>query len=187
MTDAQLLVQPFPPEPPSVRAALNNLTQAQYGSDEDKERLGPPAALPRPWVPASCGPRLRTDTYQWLDSVADWLNHDYCWQRDRMIPACWPAHPHIVHELAMLAVMRRRAEHALEPQPMEDWHRYSLVQFHDRMTTRLGKDACDRNHDEWPGRTKHLQHQNEEAIDLRQSLIHHDHEYALAEHRHGEA
>ena len=62
----------------------------------------------------------------WLDDVVIWLNHEYVWDVVAMIPACWPKHPHLVHEIAVLADLRRRAGHALTGDALEEWHRYAL-------------------------------------------------------------
>ena len=47
-------------------------------------------------------------------------------------PACWPEHPHLVHDLAVLADQRRRAGPAITSDALEDWHRYALPAFLDR-------------------------------------------------------
>jgi hypothetical protein len=47
------------------------------------------------------------------------------------IPACWPQHPHLVHEIVVLADQRRRAGHALTSDASKEWHRYSLPAFID--------------------------------------------------------
>jgi hypothetical protein len=68
--------------------------------------------LPRPWEPATCRtPQLRRQLWLWLDAVVDWLLTDV-WEATDTIPACWPEHPHLVHQIAVLADQRRRAGHA---------------------------------------------------------------------------
>ena len=73
----------------------------------------------------------------WLDAVVDWLVTEYVWDVTDTIPACWPQHPHLVHEIAVLADQRRRAGHAFSSDALEEWHRYSLPAFTERMKTRL--------------------------------------------------
>ena len=58
-----------------------------------------------------------------------------------MIPACWPQHPHLVHEIAVLADQRRRAGHALTSDALEEWHRHNLPAFTERMKSRCGTTA----------------------------------------------
>jgi hypothetical protein len=40
-----------------------------------------------------------------------------------VIPGCWPQHPHLVHEIAVLADQRRRAGTARTSDVLEEWHR----------------------------------------------------------------
>ena len=122
--------------------------------------LGNHALLPRPWEPATCDdPGLRHELWQWLDAVVIWLNHDYTWdaQQGGMIPACWPQHPHLVHEIAVLADQRRRAGLAMTSDPLEEWHRYCLPSFTDRMRARL-RSHCEEDHTSWPARPRHNEH-----------------------------
>jgi hypothetical protein len=66
-----------------------------------------------PWEPATCRtPPLRQQLWLWLDAVVAWLVTDYVWEAADTIPACWRQHPHLVHEIAVLADQRRRAGHA---------------------------------------------------------------------------
>jgi hypothetical protein len=118
------LTQPAPS--PVVQHALNLLITAKTGTEEQKEQLGPTSELGRPWIPASCIPRLRRAVWMWMDDIAPWLNEQYGWRMEKLIPACWPLHPHIANELPVLACQRRTAELALDPHPLEDWHRYTL-------------------------------------------------------------
>ena len=113
--------------------------------------LGDIHELPRPWEPESCPPKLRGEIWAWLDQVVDWLNTDYCWDPDGLIPACWPHHPHLVHELAVLADQRRLAGQAFTSDLLEEWHRYTLPSFHDRLRSRL-RSHCDEATN--PGRRK---------------------------------
>jgi hypothetical protein len=105
-----LLVQPFPAPGQLVALAYRELERAANGSPEQIRALGDARLLPRPWEPASCGtPQLRQQLWSWLEAVVDWLVTEYTWEVADTIPACWPQHPHLVHEIAVLADQRRRA------------------------------------------------------------------------------
>ena len=94
-----------------VRAAADR-PFGRRGSQE--ARSAALSELARPWDPASCPPLLRKELWVWLDRVAGWFNHEYTWQADRVIPSCWPAHPHIVHETrrpGVPATVRRTRAH----------------------------------------------------------------------------
>jgi hypothetical protein len=160
MMDAQVLVDAFPmPAGSKLVQAFDNLYVAEWGTDAEKRALGNPAFLPRPWDPgAITDPQLRFETWEWLDDVVTWFNHDFVWNLNAgYLPPCWPEHPHLVHEIAVLADQRRRAGIALTSDLLEDWHRYAVPLFLDRMKTRV-HDACDTTHTEWPGRSKHTRH-----------------------------
>ena len=133
-----MVTRPFPQPGRLVAAAYRELVIAQYGTDEERAALGRIETLDRPWDPPSCRPAVRQQVWQWLDEVAAWVNHEYAWTVERLIPACWPAHPHLAHELAVLADQRRAAGQATGSDRLEDWHRYSLPMFADRLATRLG-------------------------------------------------
>ena len=113
-----------------------------------------PAELPRPWIPATCPPLLRKVIWQWLDDVAAWLNHEYCWPAKRTIPPCWAQHPHIAHELAVLAFLRNTAEAADSPAPLEEWHRNNWPLFMDRALVQLDS-GCGGQHTPWPAKSRH--------------------------------
>lgn len=154
------LVQPFPmPKTTSLIRAFDNLSLAAEGSDAQKRALGNPAALPRPWDPATItDPQLRYEAWLWLEDVVAWFNHEYVWNLGAgYIPPCWPRHPHLVHEIAVLADLRRQAGMALTSQPLEEWHRYAVPNFLERVKQRL-HDCCDTEHADWPGRTKQTRH-----------------------------
>jgi hypothetical protein len=104
-----LLVQPFPAPGQLVALAYRELDRAATGSPEQIRALGDARLLLRPWEPASCRtPQLRQQLWCWLDAVVDWLITEYVWEATDTIPACWPQHPHLVHEIAVLADQRRR-------------------------------------------------------------------------------
>src|ERR1035437_1684000 len=111
----------FPAPGPLVRLAYAELDLARSGTDDQKRALGKPSGLPRPWDPPSCPPALRSQVWAWLDQVAGWINHEYVWVPDRFISSCWPGHPHIAHELAVLADLRRTAGYALTSDALEQW------------------------------------------------------------------
>ena len=147
-TEPAPMIYPFPQPGKLVRLAYRELHTAVNGTPDHQKQLGNHALLPRPWEPATCGdPGLRHELWQWLDAVVIWLNHDYTWdaQQGGMIPACWPQHPHLVHEIAVLADQRRRAGLAKTSDALEEWHRYCLPSFTDRMRARL-RSHCDDGH-----------------------------------------
>ena len=143
------VVESFPAPPRLVAKAYSKLRVLQTGSDEEIRALGPLELLERPWDPDRCGPATRRQLWDWVDDVSAWLNHEYGWGVERLIPPCWPAHPHIAHELPVLADQRYTAGEAFHSGALEEWHRYSLPLFLERMITRLG-NRCVTRHDEWP-------------------------------------
>lgn len=151
----ELAVEPMPPPGRLVSLAYRELTVAANGSDEQKRALGPASALPRPWDPSTCHLQdLQGDLLDWLHRFVSWLNREHTWDYDAMIPDCWPHHPHLVREIALLADQRRRAGLALSSDQLEDWHRYGLPAFVERMRGRL-RSHCAEGHQPWPGRARH--------------------------------
>jgi hypothetical protein len=65
---------------------------------------------------------------------------EYVWDVGAMIPVCWPQHPHLVYEIAVLADQRRRAGHALTSDALEEC-RYNLPAFTERIKSRLRNDC----------------------------------------------
>ena len=117
---------PFPAPDGSSTSPTANSPIAVNGTPEQQKALGDHARLPRPWDPPTCThPDLRLDLWVWLDDVVTWLNHEYVWDAAGVIPSCWPEHPHLVHDLAVLADQRRRAGLANTSDALEDWHRYA--------------------------------------------------------------
>jgi hypothetical protein len=168
------LLYPFPAPGASVRIAFRELHLALNGSPEQRQKLGNPATLPRPWEPASCtNASLRMELWAWLEEVVVWLNHDYSWDVTAMIPTCWPSHPHLVHEIAVLADQRRRAGLALSSDALEEWHRYTLPAFLERMRGRT-KAHCEEGHQGWPGRGRHGQHISQRDTEARANLYDRD-------------
>ena len=159
MTERPLAL-PFPlPDGPELRAAYWDLHLAAHGDDETKARIGDPSLLPRPWDPPTCRKRqLRTELWEWLDEVVNWFNSEYVWDPTAgMIPPCWPQHPHLVHEIAVLADQRRRAGIDTSSNSLEEWHRYTVPAFLDRLRQRV-RSHCDEHHQPWPARARHISH-----------------------------
>ena len=119
--------------------------------------------LPRPWDPDSLTRApLRRELWDWLEAFTSWLNTEYVWDVVGVVPHCWPQHPHLVRELAVLADHRRRAALALGSDALEEWHRYALPAFIDRMRQRV-KNHCEDGHQQWPAKGRHARHLGEPA------------------------
>lgn len=164
MTDRPLAL-PFPlPDSPELSAAYKELYLAAHGDDATKKAIGDPALLPRPWDPPTCRKRqLRQELWEWLDAVVTWFNTEYVWDPTAgMIPPCWPQHPHLVHEIAVLADQRRRAGIDTSSNTLEEWHRYTVPTFIDRLRQRI-KSHCNENHQPSPARTRHARHSSNSA------------------------
>lgn len=108
------------------------------------------------------GTLLLADTPAALEAVVTWVNHEYVWDVADVIPPCWPQHPHLVHDIAVLADQRRRAGLGLTSDALEEWQRYSLPSFTERMKTRL-PNHCQENHQSWPAKGRHTPHITEAA------------------------
>lgn len=164
----QAMILPFPTPGRQVQLAYRDLNYAMNGNPDQKKQVGNPALLPRPWEPATCrDPGLREEVWAWLEDVVAWLNHEYTWDVAAMIPTCWPSHPHLVHEIAVVADQRRRAGLAVTSDALEEWHRYCLTAFIDRLRTRL-KAHCEDDHVPWPGRSRHNQHTSQRDTERRE-------------------
>ena len=164
----------FPLPGPLVRLAYSELELASSGTEHQRRALGTLSALPRPWDPPSCRPALRAQVWAWLDQVAGWINHEYVWAPDRFIPSCWPAHPHIAHELAVIADLRRTAGHSLTGDALEEWHRYGLPAFLDRVASRLGPCCGPAKHDDWPAAGRQREYGSKRASQNRSELFSQD-------------
>jgi hypothetical protein len=165
--DAIPLVQPFPPPGLLVANAYRELHIAATGTEAERAPLGDPRLLPRPWDPASCrGTNLRKQVWDWLDAVVIWLNVEYAWDVAGLIPECWPQHPHMVHEIAVLADRRRRAAHAFDSDLLHEWHHSSLPAFTDRMQARI-QNYCEEVHQPWPARSRHARHLSPHSAETR--------------------
>lgn len=159
------LIHPFPmPATLRLREAYRDLWLASEGTDAQRRAVGDAATLPRPWDPATITHRsLREEVWAWLDDVVTWFNTEYTWDPTvGLIPGCWPHHPHLVHEIAVLADQRRRAGMATISDPLEDWHRSSVPAFIERLRTRI-KTGCDDQHANWPARGRLNRHTSDPA------------------------
>jgi hypothetical protein len=136
------MVRPFPEPGATVRVALAQLQLATIDPPADEAALCELAQLPRPWDPGSCAGQMRAEVWAWLDAAAMWVNEQHLWNVTRPgIPECWPAHPHLVHDLAVLACSRHFTKFAITPSALEDWHRFALPGFLERLRDRMG-DSC---------------------------------------------
>ena len=163
------LVQPFPQPGLQLRQAYRELDLAANGTKEQRAALGTIADLPRPWSPATCTkPQLRAELWNWLDAVVVWLNHELVFDTIDVIPACWPQHPHLVHELAVLADLRRRADRALTSDILEEWHRYALPAFLERMRHRTAEHCNDDHPTVRPSARRFSRHLDDERAISRQ-------------------
>ena len=140
-----------------MRVAYADLWLAGAVRDKGQaQTVGAADDLPRPWDPATChDPQLRREVWQWLDRVVDWINTEYAWDVGSLIPECWYLHPHLVHDLGTLADQRRRAGSAHTSDDLEEWQRYCLPSFLDRMRSRI-RSYCDETHKGNPGRARIL-------------------------------
>jgi hypothetical protein len=102
-----------------VALAYRELDRVAAGSPEQVRALGDARLLPRPWEPATCRtPQLRQQLWLWLDAVVDWLVTEDVWEAADTIPACWPQHPHLVHEIAVWLI---NAAAPVTPSPVTPW------------------------------------------------------------------
>lgn len=156
-----VLVRPFPQVGPLMREAYEDLRHVEQSTDLSlNHALGSIDDLPRPWLPATCGSvDLREEVWDWLDAVVDWLNTEYVWLGEDAIPGCWPLHPHLVHELGVVADQRRRATLTLNSDLMEEWHRYCLPAFFDRLRART-RGTCETGHTEPPAAARQTRYRS---------------------------
>lgn len=177
------MVSPFPIQGGRVQQASREMHLAANGTEEQQKALGNHALLPRPWEPATClDPELRHQLWLWLDEVVIWLNHEYTWDLASLIPGCWPSHPHLIHEIAVIADQRRRAGLAKNSDALEEWHRYCLPAFTDRMRNRI-RAHCEDKHGRWPGKPRHSEHLNQDATEQREDAFARDVDALQADQR----
>ena len=154
-------MQPFPAPGQLVALAYRELDLAANGTADQIRALGDVRLLPRPWEAATCRtPQLREQLWAWLEAVVAWLVSEYVWDVADAIPACWPEHPHVVHEVAVVADQRRRTGHAFTSDALEEWHRYNLPAFTERMKARL-RNHCEDGHQPWPANGRYTRYMAE--------------------------
>jgi hypothetical protein len=69
----------------------------------------------------------------------------------------WVRRPYASASSLILADQHRRAGQALTSEPLEDWQRYSLPSFTERMRTRL-RTHCQEDHQSWPAKGRYTRH-----------------------------
>ncbi len=157
--------RPFPEPHNLVVLAVADLRQSAVNPPTTNPELRRVAQLPRPWDPPSCPEALQRHIWSWLVDVAAWINEEHCWRIERLIPACWPAHPHIAHELATVAFLRLEAGQSLSPEALETWHRHTLTQFLDRVAERVGATGCPPGrHTAAPAESRHAAYRDAFAV-----------------------
>ena len=136
------MVRRFPEPSVLLQHAMDQLQTAELIPPIDPAGWHQLAEMPRPWDPASLGSEQRLELWAWLDDVAAWINEQHLWNLARPgIPECWPAHPPLVHDLAVLACTRYYTNYAANPGALDDWHAHRLAGFLERLRDRLD-DAC---------------------------------------------
>ncbi len=154
----QLLAAAFPEPGRVLREAFRQVDLGVSGTAADKRALEKSGPVPRPWDPPTCrNPALREELWDWLEEVVAWLNSQYVWDVDGAIPACWPHHPDLVHEVAVIADKRRRAGAAYSSDGLEEWHRVCLPAFVERMGVRTGTH-CEEGHQPWPAKGRYARY-----------------------------
>jgi hypothetical protein len=169
------LVQPFPRPGPLVQDRLEKLLRAAVGIPvEQAENM---LTLERPWDPGACTGALRRELWHWLDHVAFWINTQHLWNAvGPGVPECWTFHPHVVHDLAVIACARYIAARSSTPTAMDEWHRYTLPLFLDRLDRRLGEGCPPGRHAPRPRADRDLRweadaHQHHQEARFRGDLI----------------
>ncbi len=160
------LVLPFPQPGPVIRRLYRHWWTIENGTqlEQDKAKERPAG---RPWDPATLGTSgERLELWRWLEEVVRWFNHEYAWDTSQVIPDCWPEHPHLVHEIAVMADARRRAGSTSNSGALEEWHRVCVPWFLSRMRDSI-KGHCEERHQAWPARARHARHVGQESFDLR--------------------
>lgn len=175
MESDALIVSRFPAPPAVIQQVLNTLTTLRGGDKAAIAELGDTTGLCRPWIVSTVPAEFRQELWLWCDQVASWLNGGYVWRPVNLIPACWPRHPHLAHELPVLACLRAAAEDANGPELLEDWHRQALPTFFERLAVRLGESTCRTGqHQDWPAASRYAAYNSDEARTDRSELFHLD-------------
>lgn len=167
---ALVIARGMPQPPESVSRAFDLVKDLVAEGAEAKAEM---AVADRPWVPAHCADQvLRRAVWGWCDEVAGWLNEQYVWLPDQYVPACWPLHPHIAHELPVLAFTLWAAQHADTIEPLTTWQEQTFPRFCERMTARLGAGHCrDGRHDTCPGKPRQAAYYDRDAVTRRHAVI----------------
>lgn len=121
-------IEPWPPLPVDLAALLDHIA----AEDETSPRNV------RPWDLSRLPQRLVDPVWGWLEDVVQWINRHHAWQPQHVIPPCWPQHPNVALELAVLAFARQIALRAVVPTDLEQWHR-DLAAFHLRLAQSIGE------------------------------------------------
>jgi hypothetical protein len=151
-----------PPLPGDLLAAV----QLEWDGIELTGSPTPPD-LPRPWEPATCtSSGLQRELATWLNEFVTWVNAQHTWNPDAAIPACWPRHPHLIHDLAVLADHRRRASNEPSSLLLEQWQRLSLPSFFDRMRLTVGQH-CAGGHQSFASTGAEVSRQRNSTVDWR--------------------
>lgn len=165
-----VITRGMPQPPESVARAYNLVGELAAKGAKGAAELKVAA---RPWIPADCeDPMLRRAIWGWCEKVAGWLNEEYVWLPGAYVPACWPRHPHIAHELPVLAFSLWAAQDAESLEPLAVWQRDTFPRFCERMAARLGSGHCrDGRHDTCPGLPRQAAYHEPEAATGRRAAI----------------
>lgn len=175
MNSDAMIVSTFPAPPLVIQQVLNTLATLRGGDKAAIEVLGDTTNLCRPWIVSSVPVEFRQPLWRWCDEVAGWLNRGYAWRPVNLIPACWPRHPHLAHELPVLACLRAVAQDDTSPGLLEDWHRQALPMFFERLAVRLGESTCRTGpHQDWPAASRYAAYTSDNAVAERRELFHLD-------------
>ena len=115
---------------------------------ESASELRKLAMLPRPWEPPTCPSELRRLMYTWLDEVTAWINEEHTrWGSTASSPAAGSTirtsfTNSRTHELTTASCLRWEAEYAVSAAVLEEWHRYTLPMFLERIQQRIGSTSC---------------------------------------------
>lgn len=175
VSDDSVLVHPFPMPGKALTLAYRELELAYNGGEVEQANFNNPGSLPRPWDPGTVQrPDTRRELWLWLDQVVTWLNHEYVFDPADAIPACWVKHRHLVHEIAVLADQRRKAQYSPVSDAMEEWHRYGLPQFFERMRRRVGDHCAEGHAKTWPATGRFSRHVSPAAVAARKEATDQD-------------
>lgn len=169
-----LAILPFPIPGPQLRRLYRHHWTAENGTDQEREKLNKRNVAARPWDPATLGTSaLRLEMWRWLEEVVKWFNHEYAWDTSQAIPACWPEHPHLIHEIAVMADDRYRAGQAHDGAPLENWHRVCVPWFRSRMKESI-QAHCEERHQTWPSRARYARYVSQDGFNQRWLRVNED-------------